>query len=673
MRLTTDDIASIVLAELNTALGCETDVLAIKRANALAYYQGALPAPVASIDPVTGEVTYPSNNIVSMDIADAVHSLLSEIQPIVKSTAVEFEPESQEDEPAAQCESDCVRKIIEREGGFTAIFNCIHDSLLTNNGWLKIDMHDSEEMTEAHYPPISDPMQIAILGLSQNPNEKKEVEIEEDGSVTVYTTTNVRKIRFESIAPENILYSSNTNANGLDDLRFVAESKLFTVSQLSKLGVPDEMIENIPDEFPASNTIGSISRAGSSYSDVQSIQEAERLKKVYICYIKLSRNDNNISELHEVWVGGNQVLLIEPTNYIPYITGSAIPMPHRIEGQGIAELLASVQDGKTYILRKYLDNLNVMNSSRLGVVDGQVNMDDLTNGRVNGLVRMRNPNAIMPLPSTDIGAQALQGLNYLDQVRTERIGSSVDFNEAQNQLMKSSAAAANGMLAKVEKMSGWFATNLVETLIKPAFAMVHRILREESDAPISAKLRGKWITTNPSEWKVRKNIVISMGMTTTERAARVNALTTVITQQSALMQAGAVDVLVDFKKVYNSMADWIRSNNLGDPDEYLVDPTSQEALQFGAQKDQKAQQEKQQAQADLIMFEKIKNEFEMQKTMAELQFKYHELAMKTQTEEVKLDTELEIQTAKNATDMIIQANRTEAQRKDATVGASGNE
>ena len=45
---------------------------------------------------------------------------------------------------------------------------------------------------------------------------------------------------------------------------------------------------------------------------------------------------------------------------------------------------------------------------------------------------------------------------------------------------------------------------------------------------------------------------------------------------------GADGVIVDKSKVYNTAADWIRAMKLGQPDEYLVDPTSEES--------QKAQQ-----------------------------------------------------------------------------------
>jgi hypothetical protein len=671
MRLNKDEIAAIVIRELDGALGQDADVLATKRSMALDYYNGTKPSPPVSIDD-NGNPTATRNGIVSMDVADAIHSLLAQIQPIVKTSSVEFEPVSEDDEPQAQAESDLIRLIMEREG-YTTIFNSVHDALLTGNGWIKIEMEEKEEVTEAHYA-TTDPLEIAILLMPKDDKETKELEMEEDGTPSIYTTRTTEQICFKSIAPENILFSNQTGINDISDLRFVAEQKLFTVSQLLDLKISQSLIDNIPDE-PTYTDIATNSRQ-SIYingSDNLSIQEAERLKRVYICYIKIDLNGSNKSELREVWVGGRQCLMNEPCSYIPFITGSAVPMPHRIEGSGIFELLKSVQDGKTYVLRQYLDNLSVMNASRLAVVEGRVNIADLTNGRINGIVRVKDPSAIMPLPSNDIGVQAIQGLNYLDSVRTERVGSTVDFNEAQTQLMASSTVAAAGQLAKVEQMAGWFASNLVNTLIKPAFLMVHKLLREESSEPMGVKLRGKWTTMEPAKFKVRKNAIITMGMTSTERASKIMALSTVISQQANLITIGANDVLVDFKKFYNSMADWIRANNLNDPSEYLIDPTSIESLKAGKMKDDIARQKANQTKEEIVLLEQIKHQFALNIQQNELNFKYTELQAKTNQEINKVDADLIKNQDKNETDIFIQASRTMAEKADATVGASGNE
>jgi hypothetical protein len=237
-----------------------------------------------------------------------------------------------------------------------------------------------------------------------------------------------------------------------------------------------------------------------------------------------------------------------------------------------------------------MDNLSVMNASRVWANPSECNMGDLTDGRINGVVRVQGPNSIGQLPANDIGPQAMAGLGYLDQVRAARVGASLDFNEVQSQIMASSATAAAGQLAKVEQMAGWFASNIVQTILKPLFLAVHRLLRTEMAGQVSAKIGGKWAQTDTGQWAERDITTVAMGMTTIQKAERMQSLQTVIGQLQGLIESGGDGIITDRTKLYNAMGDWIRAANLGAPDQYLIDPASPEA-QRAAQAQQQAQQQ----------------------------------------------------------------------------------
>jgi hypothetical protein len=550
---------------------------------------------------------------------------------------LEFTPDGEEDEPQAQAESDFTRDAIERANGWRVVFEGIHDALLIGNGWIKISTEDDVETTEEVYPPqLPDE---AIFYLSQPTAERQEVKITAGATSTkVKRTTTTTRMKFECIPPEDMLFSEGRGFESLQDQRFVAQKKLYTCAQLKEMGISDDKIAELPDGdavyWPAVSAREGLYQDDSGYA----AQNAERLKIVYCCYIRMSMSNNNETELRYIWYSGGNVLKNEPAEYIPYVTGSAIPMPHRVQGTGMFEQLASVQEGKTHILRNYMDNLDVMNSSRIGAVEGQVNMDDLTNGRINGVVRVRNPQALIPIPSNDIGQQAMQGLNYLDQVRVQRIGASLDMNETQAQLMQSSATAAAGTLGQVEKMAGWYATNLVETMLKPAFIAVHRLLRTELGGPVKAKIRGKWVDSDSSQWPQRLNLEVAMGMTTAEKAHRIQSLSAVIQQQAMIIQMGGMGELVDMSKVYNAMTDWLRASDLGQPEQYLVDPDSQEAQQAvqGKQQSQQAQaQQMEQMQKQMIQ---MQQDFELEKQRRDLEYKVWSDKLDAEVEEAKITT-----------------------------------
>lgn len=623
MKLTDAEVAALVTREIELAQGYDADVLAGKREEALDLYNGAM---VAAPEGRSG--------IVSMDVADAVHAVLAQIQPIIKTTMLEFEPNGEDDEAQAQAESDFVRKAMTRAGGYQTIFEAIHDALLIANGWLKITVEtDTDETSETFAPDLPDE---AIYYLSQPTAAEQVVTVKASATkTTVKRKTTTHRLNFEAIPPENMLFSEGRGVATLQDQRFVGERKLYTKAALKALGVSDEVIATCPDGdavyWPAV-----AARQGEFQFNSDMGEGSEKLKVVYCCYVRFSMADNNVSELRYVWISGSNILKNESVEWVPYITGSAIPYPHRVQGKGLADLLEEIQTGKTHILRNYMDNLEVMNASRVGAVEGQVNLDDLTNGRINGVVRVRNSQALFPLPSNDIGGQAMGGLGYLDQVRVQRIGASLDMNETQAQLMSSSATAAAGTLGQVEKMSGWFASNLVETLLKPAFLMVHRLLRTELGGPMKAKLRGKWVDDDSSRWEPRDQLEIVMGMTTAEKAHRIQALTGVISQQAAINAQGGGGILVDNKRIYNAMADWLRANDLGQPEQYILDPDSPQAQQAAQQQAQSQQQQQQQMQAMQEQLLQMQHAFELQKQENDLGWKTWNARLDAEIEEAKL-------------------------------------
>lgn len=610
MRLSEQELVSVVKFEIQQAQGYDSSVLATKRQQALDYYNNIMPAPAAG-----------RSAIVSSDVADSLHALMGQLAPIIKTTMIEFDPNGEEDEAQAQSESDFVRRAISKAGGWRVIFEAIHDALLIANGWIKVSVEEVATVTSEVYPPGLDDAQLYVLNLPTAPNQTVNVRMSSQ-KTTVKRTTKTSKLAFECIPPEDMLFSEGAGQEDLQQLRFVGQRKLYTDAQLADLGVSQADIDQIPlsesSQWPAV-----LARAGiyQYEMDQKAAQQSQQLREVFCCYQLLSSSDSNKTERRYVWLGGSKILKNEPADSVPYITGSAVPMPHRVQGQGLYELLASIQAGKTHILRNFMDNLAVANGSRIGAVEGRVNMDDLTNGRINGVVRIKDPTALVPLPATDIGPQAMNGLSYLDHVRVQRVGSSVDVNELQAQVMKSSATAAAGQLAQVEQMAGWFAENIVETLLKPAFARVHKLLRTDLAGPQKAKIRGKWQQTDSSQWPERENLDITMGMTTGEKVARIGALSQVITNQANIIAMGGGDILTSNAKMYNAMTDWMRANDLSTPEQYLIDPESPEAQQ-AAQGKAQSQQQQQQALADMQkQLIQIQHNFELLKQSRDLQYK----------------------------------------------------
>jgi hypothetical protein len=88
-----------------------------------------------------------------------------------------------------------------------------------------------------------------------------------------------------------------------------------------------------------------------------------------------------------------------------------------------------------------------------------------------------------------------------------------------------------------------------------------------------------------------------------------------------MMAQGGTGIIVDMPRLYNAMGDWIRTANLGSPDQYLVDPKSpeaQQAAQAQSQAQQQQMQEQVRIQAELT---KLTQDFELEKQRRDLEYK----------------------------------------------------
>ncbi len=630
--LSDSEIGQLVRREIDLAVGEDGQAVSEINRASIAYYEGRMASAPEG-----------RSQVVSYDVADTIHALMANMQLVMVGSTVEFPPQNEEDEPQAQLESNVIRSVLENNDLYKTLNNACFDALLQQNGWLKIYVDEKEVFETQRFYSIGD-SGIAQLIESYN---KRNVRLNivssrpaNDGvesdeplfDITVRKVTTTSTLEVEVIPPENIIFSNRTDADEIEQLIMVGERKFMTVSELIALGVDEKKALALP-RFEVGQTVASQERnqKQSLNDSAGSNQDATTLKQVYCVYMQLDLNQNNESELYFVMLGRNtsDILLKEPAPFAPYVTGSAVPMPHRIIGQSIYEMQKQIQDVKTQVLRQYLDNLECANNSRLGYVEGKVNLDDLLNGRVNGVIGLKHPDALVPLPNTDISMQCITGLQYMDEVRSQRGGAALDMSMGEMQIAQSSAAAAVGEFDQKEKLSKWFLSNLANSLLRGAFLLIHKTLRLNYHDTIMAKVGGQWQEVDPSSWIERKHATCRAGMTSIEKTKRVNMLSTLMTKQESWIGSGQDGIITDRSKLFNTASDWIRTSDLGIVDEYLIDPDSEQAQQVQQQQQQQQQQQEammqqlqQQQQQMEVMLKRMDDATSRWTTEQELNFKY---------------------------------------------------
>jgi hypothetical protein len=397
------------------------------------------------------------------------------------------------------------------------------------------------------------------------------------------------------------------------------------------------LIDSIP-QTTYTNTAAAAARQGNNGKEGGE-QRATEAVMYYDAYCMIDMNNDGSVQLWRLQVAGDEgrVLLDkEKARFIPYGTGQALPMPHRVAGISQFELLKPIQDAKTQILRQWIDNQNVANNSRFGAVEGQVDLQALAESKPGAVVPIRSPDAIVPIPFNDAGQSCQNALQYMDHIRTERGGAALEFQTGQMQVAGASATAAASEYGHKEKTSAYYCRNIVESMVKQTFLLIHQALRHYYDETITAKLHGQWQDAKPSEWTRRRNVRVIAGLSSAERSQKSAALSQNLAYQTQAMQADLNGVMVSPEKIHATLADWLRASDLPDVEAYYIDPDSQEAQAALKEKGEAAQA--QAKQAEELSQRLIDNEQQLDKYKhdSELEYKRWSDQLNAAIEEMKL-------------------------------------
>jgi len=176
-------------------------------------------------------------------------------------------------------------------------------------------------------------------------------------------------------------------------------------------------------------------------------------------------------------------------------------------------------------------------------------------------------------------------------------------------------------------------------LIRSVYLIAHETLRTQWQGPISFKRGKEWIQQDPSKWQVREALSVNLGASVGERQRIAAVFDSLLNKQATLAQNGMEDVLVDVTAFFNAAMQWLRINDVDNPEKYFIDPRSPQAKQ--ALKDKAAQRQQAQQKQDAMMqqavgLEQVRVALSKYQTDVETQFKYYNSVLNAQIEEAKL-------------------------------------
>lgn len=564
----------------------------------------------------------------SLDVADMIESVLAETTPIFSNdTNVSFGALDEQDEDQAQEESRVVNHVIMQSNtGYVLLYTTIKDALLQKNGIVHVYVDEKLSVGNEQFKDLN-PMEMMqalqpadddeeIVLVSQEPSESDpnlmDIEIKRVRART--------KLVVDPVPPEDFKYYAGWDKLDLEGCPFTARRRVVSRSDLILAGYDKDVVDRLPPYTSKDDEV-SVSRNQSNVSETSRYTSAHKATdpiEIWYCCAQIDEDGDGVAELRWLVVAGanaEEVLEDIPCNYVPFASGTSYLMPHRFLGLSLFDKLWDVQDGKTTTLRQWDDNLNTMNNRRLAVdYSGMEDPDSLLESKPGGVVSCNRPPAdvIMPVPADDIGPSCQLNLEYYDRIAARRAGATLDIqSRGQNMPGGVGSLGLDRLMTAEEQMAAMMARSFGETLIRNMYKLVHYALRTDFQGELKAKISGSWVNSNPSQWKPRDDLEVTVGLSGTERVRKMGVLGQVLGQQLGLMQQGGDGVLVDDTKVHNTLTDFAQLGNLSHPERYWIDPQSQEAQQ---RKQQNAMMAQQQSQAQM---QQMQAQMQMQQQVAQ--------------------------------------------------------
>lgn len=518
--MTDEELLALIENEESQCISSTSGALAEQRREAMQYYYG---------QPYGNEVEGRSQ-VVTTEVKDAVEGILPSLMAIFTSSdeIVRFEPQSQEDEQAAQQATDYVNYIFTRlNNGFLTLYCVFKDALLQKNGYAKIYWEEYTDSGIETYENI-DRLQLALT-LQDSSGELELEEIEEDPDnpevikkAVCRRTKSYGKVCTDPVPPDEVLVSRST-PNDLTKARFVEHRTLKTISEIRKMGFDVE--DDIPDFAPhADHNMERVER--NKFDDADAYRDDQNLgdpstRQVWLCeaYLYVDFNKDGIAEYRKVTKVGKKILDNVEFDSLPIVGGTAILMPHKHYGLSIHDLVGDIQLIKSTITRNLLDNAYVANNGRMVVLDGMVNMDDLLTSRPNGIVRAKAMNAVQRLDNPLLGAPFYNLLEYFDRVKTNRVGAR-DFGDAVDpDALNAKAHTAELVRNAAQERINLMARIFAETVVKQMFWKILELISKHQQKPQVVKLRNQWVQVDPREWKNKFNMTVTVGLGTGSQQA----------------------------------------------------------------------------------------------------------------------------------------------------------
>ncbi|MDB4344654.1 hypothetical protein OAA39_00370 [bacterium] len=656
--LSEKDIQSIAQSAVENCVDFVESEIAPSRIKAQRYYEGEV-----DIGEEEGRST-----IVATKVRDVIRSIKPSLMRVFLQTdrAVEFIPSGPDHVQFAEQATKFVNYKFEELGGYKVLADAIHDALLKKNGIVKAyydttvegEIYDFNNLNDMEFTAIVNDDGIEVV----EHVTRMEIEIDQMGmemesprhDLKVMRSAEMGDINIESVPPEEFFVDAS--ARNLEDAYAVCHRTDMRVGDLVEMGFAFEDVVELGnmDDSGSFADLEDFTRTG--YVDTHDDDEQDlSMRKVMVTelYIKMDVDGTGVPQLHRLLLGGDnyKVLDVEEYGHLPFAVFEVDPEPHTFFGTSVADLIMNDQDSATALLRGVLDNIALTNNPRTEILDGSVNIDDVLNNEIGGVVRVKQNGSIQPLTVPFVAGQTLSAIQYYDQEIENKTGiSKASLGLNPDALQAKTATAVMATMQGAASQTEIMARNLAEGGVTQLFKLLLKLVVENCDEETIMRVSGNnYEPIDPRSWDKKMDVSVNVGLGTGQEDQKQAALAQALQMQMQIFQAyGVGNGMVSLTNIRNTLADMLAMNGLRNSNRYFQPMDEQMEAQLMQQQEmQKAQQPPQMTQQEAyIQAEQIKAQAKAQSDMAKVQLDAQKAMADDDLKRDQMDQDLLVDAAK---------------------------
>ena len=666
-RMTEDEIQSTVYNAIREAVDFVETEISPDRIEAQLYFDGG-----TKIEYEDGR-----SRVVATKVRDTIRAIKPALMRVFLQSdkPVEFIPKTPQAVQGANQATKYAQYVFQRNNGFNVLQDVFHDALIKKTGIAKVYYDDTVDLEIDEYSDLT-PDQFALI---ENDPEVEIIEFEQtieaeavmdpmgmviQPEISYYTVKVAREnrrgqIKIDTIAPEDFFV--DRMAESLEDCYVCGHASEARVGDLVNMGYDFETVFRLAGDGDSTvDDEEELARRGwDDNSDDESPNDPSMAKILFTeAYMRMDIEGTGIPKMYKFICGGTtyELLDYELCDYIPFAVFEVDPEPHTFFGRSLAEIITDDQDAATSMLRGMLDGIAMQNNPRVAAVTNMVNMDDLLNNEIGGIVRVKDINALREFAIGTGSTAILPALQFFDETVRAKTGvTGAAMGMDADVLQSQTAAGVNAAVQAAAAVSELIARNLAEGGMKQMFKLIAQIARQHPNPDEMIRIDGNFVVVDPRSWTSDLDVITNVGLGNNQREERIAALQMTLQMQMQIWQAyGPTNGLVTMTGMRNTLADILGMAGVHNADRYYneMNPQIEQMLMMQAQQAQQAQGQQQQGDPNMAYMQteamkaQTRAQVDMQKAAMDHQRKLLEMANNDDFKRDELAQQLLVDAAK---------------------------